>query len=91
VTGITVWQAYSVDGRYTEILVAAYPINSIASRGDISKIDNIMCHRGLQLTTRIMTVIIIIKKYLYSEYRDEYRDYSVISRTHNLNRKQIGT
>ena len=60
-TGITVWQAYSVDGRYTEILVAAYPINSIASRRDISKIDNIMCHRGLQLTTRIMTVIIIIK------------------------------
>ena len=62
--GITVWQAYSVDGRYTEILVAAYPINSIASRGDTSKIDNIMCHRGLQITTRIMTVIIIIKIFI---------------------------
>ena len=61
VAGITVWQAYSVDGRYTEILVATYPINSIASRGDTSKIDSIMCHRGLQITTRIMTVIIIIK------------------------------
>ena len=58
--GITVWQAYSVDGRYTEILVAAYPINSIASSGDISIIDNIMCHRGLQITTRIMIVIIKI-------------------------------
>ena len=58
--GITVRQAYSVDGRYTEILVAAYPINSIASSGDISKIDNIKCHRGLQITTRIMIVIIII-------------------------------
>ena len=60
-TSITVRQAYSVDGRYTEILVAAYPINSIASRRDTSKIDNIKCHRGLQITTRIMIVIIIIK------------------------------
>ena len=65
-TGITVWQAYSVDGRYTEILVATYPINSIASRGDTSKIDSIMCHRGLQITTRIMTVIRIIIKNIYT-------------------------
>ena len=69
VTGITVWQAYSVDGRYTEILAAAYPINSIASRGDISKIDNIKCHRGLQITTRIMMVIIIIKIFMQRKSR----------------------
>ena len=59
VAGITVWQAYSVDGRYTGILVDAYPTNRIASRGDISKLDKIKCHRCLQITIRIMIVIII--------------------------------
>ena len=69
VAGITVWQAYSVDGRHTEILVAAYPIKRIASRRDTSKIDNIKCHRGLQLTTRIMIVIIIIIKMMQRKSR----------------------
>ena len=30
VVGITVWQVYSVDGSYTEMLVATYPIDRIA-------------------------------------------------------------
>ena len=71
--GITVWQAYSVDGRYTEILVAAHPINRIASRGDISKNDNIKCHRGLQITTRIMMVIIITKIFMQRKSRAHLR------------------
>ena len=73
VAGITVWQAYSVDGRYTEILAAAYPINRIALRGDISKIDKIKCQRGLQITTRIMIVIIIIKKIMQRKSRAHLR------------------
>ena len=68
VVGITVLQAYSVDGRYTEILVAEYLINSIASSGDISKIDNIKCQRSLQIM-----IVIIIRIFMQRKSRAHLR------------------